>query len=108
MRDVNHAPVFVSYASQDAPRVMALCAELDNLGISYWRDAQDIGGGHNYGPEIVQAIRNARVLLLMSSEASMRSKNVKQEIQLAWKYDIPFLPLLLEPIIYTEQVEYWL
>jgi hypothetical protein len=38
----------------------------------------------------------------------MRSKNVKQEIQLAWKYDVPYVPLLLEPVSFPEQVEYWL
>jgi hypothetical protein len=33
---------------------------------------------------------------------------VKQEIQLAWKYDVPYLPALLEPIHYPEQIQYWL
>jgi hypothetical protein len=44
----------------------------------------------------------------MCSDASLRSKNVKQEIQLAWKYDRPYLPLLLEPTNFPEQLQYWL
>ncbi len=100
--------VFISYASRDRERVDRICGALDNAGVNYWRDAKNIGGGDNYGPEIVRGIRNADVLLLMCSDAAMRSKNVKQEIQLAWKYNVPFLPLLLEMISFPEQVEYWL
>jgi hypothetical protein len=47
-------------------------------------------------------------MVLMCSDASLRSKNVKQEIQLAWKYERPYLPLLLEPTNFPEQLQYWL
>jgi hypothetical protein len=45
---------------------------------------------------------------LMCSDASMRSRNVKQEVLLAWKYEKPYLPLLLSPVSFPEQVQYWL
>jgi hypothetical protein len=38
----------------------------------------------------------------------MQSRNVKQEIQLAWRYERPYMPLLLEQISFPEQIEYWL
>ncbi len=47
----------------------------------------------------------------MFSAASMRSGNVKQEIQLAWHYRRPYLPLLLDESIrgsYPGQIQYWL
>jgi len=59
-------------------------------------------------PEIVRGIKGCKVLLLMCSDAALRSRNVKQEIQLAWKYERPYLPLLLEPTSFPEQLEYWL
>jgi hypothetical protein len=46
--------------------------------------------------------------MLMTTDASMRSRNVKQEIQLAWKYERRYLPILLDPIALPEQIEYWL
>jgi len=56
----------------------------------------------------VRAIRASKVLLLMCSDASLRSRNVRQEILLAWKYGRTYLPLLLEPVSFPEQLEYWL
>jgi hypothetical protein len=100
--------VFISYASKDRDKVLKIVEQLETKGIRAWVDREKISGGANYGPEIVKGIKTTKILMLMCSDASMRSKNVKQEIQLAWKYDKPYLPILLEPISFPEQVEYWL
>src|SRR4051812_23943312 len=94
--------------SPPAAAKLAQPLRLEGAGVRIWRDQDQILGGENYGPKIVNGIRTAKVLLLACSDASMRSKNVKQEIQLAWTYDIPYLPLLLERTAFPEQVEYWL
>jgi hypothetical protein len=108
MAGQNPPQVFVSYASKDRNKVLALVQALESAGIIVWRDEDQILGGESYGPKIVQAIKTAKVLLICCSDAAMRSKNVKQEIQLGWHYGIPYFPVLLEPITYPEQVEYWL
>jgi hypothetical protein len=100
--------VFISYSSQDRARVLEIAEQLESTGITVWIDRYRIPGGTNYGPEIVKGIKECGVLALMCSDNSLRSKNVKQEIQLAWKYSKPYLPLLLEQISFTEQIEYWL
>jgi TIR domain-containing protein/uncharacterized protein DUF4384 len=102
------AEVFVSYSSRDRGRVLRVAECLQAAGVSVWVDQNKIPGGANYGPEIVAGIKACKVLVLMCSDAALRSRNVKQEIQLAWKYQRPYLPLLLEPISFPEQVEYWL
>lgn len=105
------AELFICYASHDVDRVAAIAGDLESAGVTVWRDKDKILGGGNYGPEIVRAVRNCKAFVLMCSEASMRSRNVKQEIQLAWKYGKPYLPLLLDNSIssgFPEQVEYWL
>ena len=107
MRDMDHE-VFVSYASLDCERVLQIVSQLEAAGVRVWLDADKIEGATNYGPEIVRGIRECKVLALMCTDASMRSRNVKQEILLAWKYERPYLPLLLESISFPEQVEYWL
>ena len=106
--DTVSAEVFISYASQNKDRVQEIALHLEAAGVRVWRDQQKILGGGNFGQEIVKGIKGSNVLMLMCTDASLRSKNVKQEIQLAWKYDVPYLPLLLEPVSFPEQVEYWL
>ena len=100
--------VFVSYSSRDRARVLAIVDRLSAAGVSVWLDRARIDGGANYGEEIVRAIRGCKVLMLMCSDASLRSRNVKQEIQVAWKHARPYLPVLLEATEFPEQLEYWL
>jgi hypothetical protein len=103
--------VSISYASVDRSRVTPVVGALESAGMQVWCDLSGIPGGANYGTQIVRGIRRCKVLLLMCSTASLRSRSVKQEIQLAWKYERPILPLLLDEAMVAccpEQVEYWL
>ncbi|MDQ2787375.1 MAG: TIR domain-containing protein [Chloroflexota bacterium] len=73
-----------------------------------WLDQQAIGGGENYGIAIADALKGATVFVLMASAASLASRNVKQEIALGWRYERPYLPLLLAPITIPDDLAYWL
>ncbi len=102
------AEVFISYARRDYEKVRDVAAALGARGVSLWLDQAAIDGGQHYGLEIARGIKQSCVLLLMCSDAALRSRNVNQEIMLAWRYERPYLPLLLEPVSFPEQVEYFL
>jgi len=102
------AQVFVSYASRDRQRVFLVNDHLESAGIRSWLDRKRIDGGTIWAEEIVKGIRTSKVLVLMCSDAAMRSRAVKQEIQLAWKYELAYLPLLLEATHFPEQMEFFL
>lgn len=84
--------LFISYASRDRERVLEIAGRLESAGVRLWIDRHRIEGGTNYGPAIVRGIKGCKVFMLICSNASLRSRNVKQEIQLAWKYERPYLP----------------
>jgi len=88
--------LFVSYASADREQVERIIAVFDAAGFRVWQDRSGIPGGAPYGPAIIGAIRACGALLLCGSEASYGSRNVRQEIALAWKHERAILPLLLE------------
>ncbi len=100
--------VFISYASADRERVLPIVDRLEAAGVKTWIDREGIHGGANYALEITEALKSSAAILLMCSEASLTSRNVKQEIALGWKYDRPYVPLLLEPVTIPGDVEYWL
>src|SRR6516162_6330612 len=100
--------VFVSYASHDRERVTVIADLLRSLGVQLWLDHHRLTGGARWAQEIVRAIKACKVLLLMCSDAAMRSRAVSQEIQLAWKYKLNYLPLLLEQTSFPEQLEFFL
>lgn len=102
------AEVFISYSRRDYDQVRRIAQWLESAGVSVWMDTDEIDGGTNYGLEISRGIQACKVLMLMCSNASMQSRNVRQEIQLAWRYERPYMPMLLERINFPEQIEYWL
>src|SRR4051812_494934 len=109
MAEQQGAPyIFISYASADRPRVLPLVEALERAGVRVWLDREGIHGGANYGREIAAAIKDAAALVLMASPMSLASRNVKQEIAVAWEYERPYLPLLLEAVTIPDDVKYWL
>jgi TIR domain/Domain of unknown function (DUF4384) len=100
--------VFISYSSRDRNSAAEIATALEQSGVEVWRDQNQIGGGENYGPKIVEAIKNAHVLLLCCSQNSVSNHNVKQEVQLAWTYRVPCLPVLLDGVKDFANLEYWL
>jgi predicted ATPase len=100
--------LFVSYARVDHPRVAGIVDVLQAAGVSTWLDQHDIAGGSNYGHEIGAGIRGCAALALLCSAGAFTSPNVRQEILLAWKYQRPYLPLLLDTTPIPTDLEYWL
>lgn len=91
------ADVFISYSREDKEVVLALAGELRSCGVSLWIDQGGIDGAAMWGEEIVNALENAKVLLLMVSERSVNSHNVVKEVVLASERKEHILPIHLEP-----------
>lgn len=91
------ADVFVSYSREDKDRVIALTEELRAAGVPLWMDVGGIDAATMWGEEIVHALENAKVLLLMVTESAMRSHNVAKEVVLASERKGHILPVHLEP-----------
>jgi predicted ATPase len=100
--------LFVSYASVDRERTLEIAAAVRAHGLDVWIDQAGIAGGTAYGAEIANALRDAEAVVLIASDASLASKNVRQEIMLAWRYDRPIIPLILHPLVFPDDVAYWL
>jgi len=106
--DPDRAEVFISYASVDRERVLPIADRLGAAGVSVWLDRRKIEGATFWAEEIVRGIKACKVVLLMCSDASMRSWAVKQEIQLAGERQKALLPVILNPCSYPEQIEFFL
>ncbi len=100
--------VFVSYSSVDRERVLPLVDQLEQAGVKTWIDREGIHGGANYAKVISEAIKGASAILLMTSTASLSSRNVRQELALGWRFERPYLPLLLESVPVPDDLAYWL
>lgn len=100
--------LFLSHASGDLDRIDEIAGALENAGIEVWIDRSGITGGSSYADAIGAAIRKCDAFLLCVSPAALASRNVRQEIALAWKHERPIVPLLLEAAPVPADLEYWL
>src|SRR6202790_1652038 len=84
---VDHPPlprdVFISYASQDAAVANAIVESLERHGIRCWFAPRDVVPGSLYADEIVGAINDAKVVVLVLPQHSVASPHVGKEIERA-------------------------
>lgn len=102
------ASVFISYTTNDESTATRLYTALTEKGFSVWYAPKNIAGGHNYANEIgmeleyddmmkqIQELDTSKVLLLILSSASMRSKWVAKEVKYAINKDIRIIPLRID------------
>ncbi len=91
------ADVFISYSREDKDRVIALAQKLREAGVSLWIDQGGIDGAAMWSEEIVHALEDSKVLMLMVTERSVNSHNVIKEVTLASEHKGHILPIHLEP-----------
>ena len=65
--------VFISYAAKDRNRVLGLVKRLRNVGVTVWIDQAGIDVSTMWSQEIVNAIRDCKVMILSISPHSTES-----------------------------------
>ncbi len=107
---MNASQLFVSYASIDAPVVSKIVEALRDEGITVWRDKDRLLGGSTYGSQIVQAIEQTQVVVVVCSRNSFASQNVRNEVITNWdRGRRVYLPIWIEsPTEIPSEMAYWL
>jgi TolB-like protein/cytochrome c-type biogenesis protein CcmH/NrfG len=101
-------PVFISYASVDAPLAQKVCAALEVSGYSCWIAPRDVVPGTQYADGIVGAIDESRILVLIVSKDALASAHVGRELERAASKRHPIVALKLDPAPLSRAFEYFL
>lgn len=88
--------VFISYSHSDTDFAGKLTKRLEQAGYEVWFDHTDIQTGTHWDDEIVKGLNSSEVFLVLLSNKSTASQNVKDEIGYALDHDKQILPILLE------------
>lgn len=91
-------PVFISYATTDRAEALKVCKAIERRGIRCWLSLRDVRPGENYQEAIVQSLRAARAVVLVFSDAANTSSEIKKELSLASRYNIPVIALRLRDV----------
>ncbi|HWC29017.1 MAG TPA: toll/interleukin-1 receptor domain-containing protein [Dehalococcoidia bacterium] len=100
--------VFVSYASDDKPTADAVCAALEARGIRAWIAPRDILPGSDWSEAIIDAIENARVMVLVFSARANASRQIIREVERAVSKGLTIIPLRIEEVVPGRNLEYFL
>jgi TolB-like protein/Tfp pilus assembly protein PilF len=102
------AEVFISYSSHDHDKAAKLTERLRSAGISVWIDEANISAATQWSSEIVKAIEECKVFIILLSSSSFDSHNVIKELSLASEEKKHIVPVDLETLELTHEVKYQL
>ncbi len=102
------APVFISYASQDAAIADQIRVGLEAAGILCWIAPRDVRAGQSYAAAIVEAINSCRSLLLILSRSAVESPHVLREVERASSKRRPILSVRIDDCALPPDLEYFL
>jgi hypothetical protein len=91
-------PIFISYSSKDQKSAEAICTAIENRGFACWIASRDIGPGENFQAQVVRAIRNAKIMVLVFSSNANNSEEIKKELVLAGQCRLVVIPIRVEDV----------
>ena len=100
--------VFISYSANDKTVAEAMCATLESEGIRCWIAPRDIVPGMEWGENVIEAIERARVVVLVFSAAANASPLIRREVGRAVNRGVLVLPLRIEDVQPTRELEYFI
>jgi hypothetical protein len=100
--------IFVSYSQPDHDCAMELVARVEKEGVGCWIAPRDIAPSADWAAEIIDAISNARVMVLIFSSSSNASAQVRREVERALHKQVSILPFRIENVLPSKSLEYFL
>jgi hypothetical protein len=100
--------VFISYSTQDKATADAACAALESRGVRCWIAPRDVLPGRNWGEAIIDAISQAKVMVLVYSAHANASTQVQREVERAASKDVVIVPFRVENAPLGKAMEYFL
>lgn len=100
--------VFICHSSKDFAISDAARAKLEDAGIHCWIAPRNVNPTKTWPGEIVAAIGQTQILLLIFSSNSNVSQNVLNEVGLASNRRKSIFPLRIEDVTMSQDLEYYL
>lgn len=92
--------VFLSYAQPDASFARDLARQLEKRGLSVWSTETDVLPGDNVWLSTGKALKKSKAMVVLLSPDSVRSTNVRREIEYALgdlNYEGRLFPVQVRP-----------
>ena len=99
--------VFISYSHEDKKVADAVCSIMEKKNIRCWMAPRDITPGKPFAEAIIDGIKGSKVFVLVYSSNSNQSNQVIKEVDRAVHNGLAIIPLRLEDVPMSKQLEYY-
>ncbi|MCJ7446691.1 MAG: SUMF1/EgtB/PvdO family nonheme iron enzyme [Bacteroidales bacterium] len=99
--------VFISYSNKDKNAADAVCSIMEKNGIRCWIAPRNITPGAPFAEAIIDGIKGSKVFILVYSSNSNQSNQVVKEVDRAVHHRLAIIPLRLEDVPMSKQLEYY-
>lgn len=96
--------VFISHSTKDSATAATVARAFTDRGIPCFFSPQSIGGGSDYQREIMRAIRQCQVLVLLFSRNAAQSKHVAREVTQADDRNKHVVPFIIDDLRFPDDV----
>lgn len=100
--------VFVSYKVMDRPFAEKIVEYLESHGIYCYIAPRDVRGGIDYARDLVKALDESKVFLLVASEKINNADHVLNEINIVTDKNVTILPIFIEDFELSDELRYYL
>ena len=87
--------VFISHVEENADTARELAVGLEEAGYTTWRYERDSRPSPPYGTQVLQAIAQSTVVIVLVSSAALGSWQVDRDIFQAFKTEKAMIPVLI-------------
>ena len=101
-------PVFISYASQDKDAAENVASFFESRGLKCWIAPRDIPPAADWAESIIDSIDSASSMVLLLSNHSNVSPQVRREVERAVNNGMMIYPLILEQIALSKWMQYYI
>jgi hypothetical protein len=100
--------IFISYSSKNKAIADAVCHKLEERKMKCWIAPRDILPGANYAEELINAIDNSKLFVLIFSKDSNQSQHVLRECERAVSHGIPIVPFRISDVLPGAALQYFI
>jgi len=100
--------VFISHSTQDKDIADAVLSYLESSGLKCWIAPRDIPPGSDWAESLIDGIDCSSGLVLILSQHSNKSPQVRREIERAVSKGITIYPLVIEKLQLSKWMQYYI
>ena len=108
MSVLENPDIFISYSTKNKDMADAVVSELEANGLSCWYAPRNIMPGEEWVTAITKALEGCKVFLLIFTADSNESRQVMNEVAMAFNLDKSIVPFRVDDVKMTSEFEYYL